>query len=110
MKINGHDRFIEDKKKSNVFDNNWEPKVSVSVTVSVDPCDMLKNFCFHVYAQKSLSHFHTLSLSHSRTITLSHSRILSFTLSRRAEQVLFSCLGSKVAVSCRKLQCFFLPQ
>ena len=54
MKINGHDRFIEDKKKSNVFDNNWEPKVSVSVTVSVDPCDMLKNFCFHVYAQKSL--------------------------------------------------------
>ena len=53
MKINGHDRFIEDKKKSNVFDNNWEPKVSVSVTVSVDPCDMLKNFCFHVYAQKS---------------------------------------------------------
>ena len=53
MKINGHNRFIEDKKKSNVFDNNWEPKVSVSVTVSVDPCDMLKNFCFHVYAQKS---------------------------------------------------------
>ena len=38
------------KKISNVFDNSWEPKVSVSV----DPCDMLKNFCFHVYAQKSL--------------------------------------------------------
>ena len=48
MKINGHDMFIY------VFDYNWEPKVSVSVTVSVDPCDMLKNFCFHVYAQKSL--------------------------------------------------------
>ena len=26
----------------------------MSVTVSVDLCDMLKNFCFHVYAQKSL--------------------------------------------------------
>ena len=24
------------------------------MTVSVDLCDMLKNFCFHVYAQKSL--------------------------------------------------------
>ena len=33
---------------------SWEPKGSVSVTVSLDPCDMLKNFCFHVYAQKSL--------------------------------------------------------
>ena len=29
--------------------------------------DMLNNFCFHVYAQKSLSHFHTLSLSHSHS-------------------------------------------
>ena len=28
--------------------------VTVFVTVSVDPCDMLNNFCFHVYAQKSL--------------------------------------------------------
>ena len=36
---------------------------------------MLNNFCFHVYAQKSLSHFHTLTLSHSRTLTLSHSSI-----------------------------------
>ena len=52
---------------------------------------MLNNFCFHVYAQKSLSHSHTLS----------------FTLSRHAEQLLFSCLGSKVTVYSRKLQCFF---
>ena len=59
--------------------------------------DMLNNFCFHVYAQKSLSHFHTLSLSH--TLALSHSLILSFTLSRHAEQLLFSCLGSKVTLS-----------
>ena len=51
---------------SNVFDKSWEPalsvtvslfvsvtvSVTVSVSVSVDPCDMLNNFCFHVYAQK----------------------------------------------------------
>ena len=55
---------------SNVFDKSWEPGVSVtvslflflfvsvSVTVSVfvsvyvDPCDRLNNFCFHIYAQK----------------------------------------------------------
>ena len=28
--------------------------VTVTVSVSVDPWDMLSNFCFHVYAQKSL--------------------------------------------------------
>ena len=86
---------------------------------------MLNNFGFHVYAQKSLSHSHTLSLSHSLTLSLlhsctlalsldmlnnfcfhvyaqkslSHSLILSFTLSRHAEQLLFSCLGSKVTLS-----------
>ena len=47
---------------SNVFEKRWEPAVSVSLSVpvtltvsvtgSVDPWDMLKNFCFHVYAQK----------------------------------------------------------
>ena len=35
--------------------------------------DMLNNFCFHVYAQKSLSNSHTLSLSHSHSLSLSHS-------------------------------------
>ena len=58
------------KKMSNAFDKSWEPAVSVtvslfvsvsvsvsvsmsvSVSVSVDPCYMLNNFCFHVYAQK----------------------------------------------------------
>ena len=95
--------------------------------------NMLNNFCFHVYAQKSLSHFHTLTLSHSliltlsqshshtlalshshaltlshsHTLALSHSLILSFNHSRHAEQVLFSCLCSKVAVYSRKLQWFF---
>ena len=56
-----------------------------------DPWDMLNDFCFHVYAQKSLSH----SLSH----TLSHSFNLSFTHSQHAEQLLFSCLCSKVTLS-----------
>ena len=54
---------------------------------------------FYVYAQKSLSHFRTLSLSHSLTLALSHSRTLSFTLSRHAEQLLFSCPGSKFTLS-----------
>ena len=45
----------------------------------------------------------TILLSH---LTLSHSFNLSFTHSRHAEQVLFSCLASKVTVYCRKLQCF----
>ena len=65
---------------------------------------MLNNFCFHVYAQKSLSHSHTLSLSlfhslihlftcwttfvyaqkslsHSLNISHSHTLSLSYTLS-----------------------------
>ena len=29
----------------------------------VDPWDMLNNICFHVYAQKSISHSHTFSLT-----------------------------------------------
>ena len=41
----------------------------------------------------TLSHSLTLTLSHSHTLTLSHSLIHS--LSRHAEQLLFSCLGSK---------------
>ena len=53
--------------------------------------DMLNNFCFHLYAQNSLSHSFNLSFNHSR----------------HAEQVLFSCLGSNVAFYSRKLQCFF---
>ena len=98
--------------------------------------DMLNNFCFHLYAQNSLSHslslnlslshshsfshsvtlsfthFHVYaqkSLSHSLThsFSLSHSFNLSFNHSWHAEQVLFSSLCSKVAVYRRKLQCFF---
>ena len=82
--------------------------ISFSLSHSIT-LDMQNNFCFHVYVQKSLSQFptHSLSLSHSLTLSLSHSFTLSFTLSRHAEQLLFSCLCSKVAVYCRKLQCFF---
>ena len=70
--------------------------------------DMLNNFCFHVYAQNLLSISLAISLSLSLAISLSHSFNLSFNHSRHVEQVLFSCLGSKVTVSSRKLQCFFL--
>ena len=90
--------------------------------------DMLNNFCFHVYAQKSHSHSLSLShsltpymmnhfgfhvsfqSSQSRIpakrmseirqkLTLSHSFSLSFTHSRHNEQLLFSCLCSKVTLS-----------
>ena len=44
--------------------------ISHSITL-----DMLNNFCFHLYAQNSPSHFLTLSLSHY--LTLSHSLTLS---------------------------------
>ena len=53
---------------------------SHSLTLSLSyslTLDMLNNFCFHVYAQKSLSHFHTLSLSHSCTLSLFQSLIHS---------------------------------
>ncbi len=59
--------------------------------------DMMNNFCFHVSAQKSLSH----------SLSLSHSFNLSFTHSRHAEQLLFSSLCSKLSVYSQKLQCFF---
>ena len=62
--------------------------------------DMLNNFCFHVYAQKSLSHTFTTFATFT-TFTL------SFTLSRHAEQFLFSCLCSKLTVYSRKLQGIF---
>ena len=80
------------------------PTLSISHWITLD---MLKNFCFHLYAQKSLSRSHTLTLTHSLSLSLSHSLNLSFNHSRHAEEVLFSCLGSKVAVYSRKLQWFF---
>ena len=58
-----------------------------------------------VFISMLKSHPHTFSLSLSLAISLSHSFNLSFNHSRHAEQVLFSCLGSKVTVSSRN---FFL--
>ena len=43
-----------------------------------------------------------------KTFTTFTTFTLSFALSRHAEQVLFSCLGSKVTVYSRKLQWDFL--
>ena len=45
------------------------------------------------------SHSHTLTLSRSHSLTLSHSFTLSFTHSQHAEQLLFSCLCSKITLS-----------
>ena len=83
-------------------DKSWEPDLTLSLSQSLI---ILNNFCFHVYAQKSLSHSHTISLSQCLTLTLqlshsltlhmlnnfcfhvyaetshSHSHILSFALS-----------------------------
>ena len=51
-----------------------EHSLTYALTLSLSlSLNMLNKFCFHVYAQKSLSHFHTLSLSHSRTLSFSHS-------------------------------------
>ena len=60
-----------------------------------------------VFISMLKSHSLTLALSLSHTLSLSHSFNVSFNHSRHAEQVLFSCLGSKVAVYRRKLQWFF---
>jgi len=98
--------------------------------------DMLNNFCFHVYAQKSLfiaencntfffdiisvstlcqaNHRagsqlkmsecltktgNQITLSHTHSLTLLQSHSLSYTHSRHTEQLLFSCLCSKVTLS-----------
>ena len=75
--------------------------ISHSITL-----DMLNNFCFHVYAQKSLSH--SFAFTTFATFTTFTTFNLSFNHSRHAEQLLFSCLCSKVTVYSRKLQWNFL--
>ena len=59
-------------------DKSWEPDHTLTVSHSLTLV-ILNNFCFHVYAQKSLSHSHTISLSQCLTLTLSlfHSLIHS---------------------------------
>ena len=73
----------------------------LTLTLSLSTCCRWTTFVF-MFMLKS----HILSLSHSHTLALSHSFNLSFNHSRHAEQVLFSCLCSKVTVNGRKLQCF----
>ena len=61
--------------------------------------NVLNNFCFHVYAQNLLPHFLTPTLSHSHSFSLSHSFNLSFTHFLHAEQLLFSCVCSKLTLT-----------
>ena len=53
--------------------------------------------CCTTFVFFSMLKSHTIS--NSLTFSLSHSHTLSFTLSRHAEQLLFSCLGLKVTLS-----------
>ena len=105
-------------------------KVTLTLSLSHSPThsvslNMLNNFCFHIFAQKSLSHSHTLTLSHSHILTLTLSQSFSLSLSHsltldnvkglswslaHAKQLLFSCLCFQVNVYSRKIQCFFGPQ
>ena len=106
------------RPKKNVWmsDKSWEPEHSHSLshfhTLTLSLFHSLihsLSTCWTTFVFMSMlkSHSLTFTLSHSHTLALSHSFNLSFTHSRHAEQVLFSCLGSKVAVYSRKLQCFF---
>ena len=52
-----------------------------------------------VFISMLKTHSHNLSLSHSHSYSLSHSFNLSFNHSQHAEQLLFSCLCSKVTLS-----------
>ena len=104
-------------------DNSWEPGNDVEMlkcnpcnftvydclscchisSAYVDHWDMLNNFCFHVYAQKSLF----MIVCHSVMSCCHMSKCLCWSLGH-AEQLLFSCLGWKLSVYRWKWQCFFL--
>ena len=49
------------------FSHSHTLTLSISHSLTLN---MLNNFCFHVYAQKSLSHSLTLSISHSLTLNM----------------------------------------
>ena len=66
-------------------DKRWEP-------VKFSSFQVVKSSSFHVYAQKC----QVVRLTGCQVWSLGH-----------AEQLLFSCLCSKVTVYCRKLQWFF---
>ena len=89
-------------------------KKCLNVRQKLGTRNVLKNshsFTFTTFATFTTFSTFTLSFTHSphaeqlmfsclcSKVTLSHSRTLSFTLSRHAERLLFSCLGSKVTLS-----------
>ena len=67
----------------------------------VDPWDMLNNFCFHAYAQKWVF----VIMSHV-ACHMSYVKCLCWSLGY-AEQILFSCLCSKVSI-CNYVTCQIL--
>ena len=81
-------------------DKSWEPSsLSHSPTVSLSHSIsfyMLNNFCFHGYAQKSLSY--SFAFTTFATFTTFTTFNVSLSLSQHAEQLLFSCLCSKLSV------------
>ena len=92
-------------------DKSWEPDhtltISHSLTISLFltltaythsiTLDMLNNFCFHLYAQKSLSHSDALPLTHSLSLTLTLFQSLIHSLS--------TCWTSFVFISMLKIRC-----
>ena len=75
-------------------------KVTLTLSLTHSPThsvslNMLNNFCFHIFAQKSLSHSHSLSLSLFLTLTLFQSLI----------QSLSTCWTSFVFISMLKSRC-----
>ena len=63
----------------NLIQNLKNLKNSLTLSISHSlTLDILNNFCFHAYAQNTLSHFHTLALLLSHTLALSLSHTLSF--------------------------------
>ena len=75
--------------------------------LQIDPLDMLNNFCFHVNTQKSLF----INLQNLQTCkTCKLAKLANWSLGH-AEQLLFSCLCSKVTVHRWKHNDFFFgPQ
>ena len=76
-------------------------KLAHSHSFTLDMLLLFSSLCSKVTL--TLSHSHALTLTHS--LSLSHSLNLSFNHSWHAEQVLFSCLCSKVTVYWWKWQC-----
>ena len=63
--------LFDQKKCLNVRQKLGTRSHSLTLTVSHSlTLVILNNFCFHVYAQKSLSHSHTLWLSHSLSLNM----------------------------------------